>query len=43
MIIKSDNTETDVLLKHFGIENINHYIANVLKVKSTSINSNNKK
>ena len=35
MIIKSDNTATDVLLKHFGIENINHYIANVLKVKST--------
>lgn len=35
MIIKSDNTATDVLLKHSGIENINHYIANVLKVKST--------
>lgn len=35
MIIESDNTATNVLLKHFGIENINNYIVNVLKVKST--------
>lgn len=35
MIINSDNTATNVLLKHFGIENINNYITNVLKVKST--------
>ncbi len=35
MIIESDNTATNVLLKHFGIENINHYIANILKLKST--------
>ena len=35
MIIKSDNTATNVLLKHFGIENINNYIANVLNVNST--------
>lgn len=35
MIIESDNTATNVLLKHFGMENINNYIVNVLKVKST--------
>ena len=35
MIIESDNTATNVLLKHFGMENVNNYIANVLKVKST--------
>ena len=35
MIIESDNTATNVLLRHFGMENVNHYIANVLKVKST--------
>lgn len=35
MIIKSDNTATNVLIKYFGMENINNYIVNVLKVKST--------
>lgn len=35
MIIESDNTATNVLLKHFGIENINNYIVKVLRVKST--------
>lgn len=35
MIIESDNTATNVLLKKFGIDNINNYIINTLKVKST--------
>lgn len=35
MIIKSDNTATNVLLKYFGIENINYYIRNTLNLKST--------
>lgn len=35
MIIESDNTATNVLLKHFGIENINNYIVKVLRAKST--------
>lgn len=37
MIIESDNTATNVLLKHFGINNINNYISNVLNVKSTYV------
>ena len=37
MIIESDNTATNVLLKYFGIENINNYIINALNVKNTYV------
>ena len=37
MIIKSDNTATNVLIKEFGMESINNYIINVLKLKSTRL------
>ncbi len=37
MIIESDNTATNVIIKTFGIEKINNYILNVLNVKSTSL------
>ncbi len=35
MIINSDNTATNVLIKQVGMEKINNYITNTLKVKST--------
>lgn len=37
MIIESDNTATNVLLKYFGMENINNYIINVLNIKNTYV------
>ena len=37
MIIESDDTATIVLLKYFGIENINNYIINALNVKNTYV------
>ena len=37
MIISSDNTATNVLLKYFGIDKINNYIRNVLEVENTYI------
>lgn len=37
MIIESDNTATNVLIKKFGMECINDYILNVLKLKSTRL------
>lgn len=37
MIIKSDNTATNVIIKKFGMEQINEYISNVLKLKSTRL------
>ena len=35
MIINSDNTATNVLIRKIGMQKINNYILNVLKVKST--------
>lgn len=35
MIITSDNTATNVILKTFGIEYFNHYIKDILNTKST--------
>ncbi len=35
MIITSDNTATNVIIKEFGMEQINEYISKVLKLKST--------
>ena len=35
--LKSDNTATNVLLKYFGMENINNYIINVLNIKNTYV------
>ena len=37
MIIESDNTATNVLLKYFGMENINNYIINVLNINNTYV------
>ena len=37
MIIESDNTATNVLIKKFGMESINNYIIDVLKLKSTRL------
>lgn len=37
MIIESDNTATNVIIKTFGIEKINNYILNALHTKSTSL------
>lgn len=37
MIIESDNTATNVLLKYFGMEKINNYIINALNVKNTYV------
>lgn len=37
MIIESDNTATNVIIKTFGMEKINNYIFNVLNAKSTSL------
>ena len=36
MIIESDNTATNIIIKTFGMEKINDYILNVLNVKLTS-------
>lgn len=35
MIITSDNTATNILLKTFGIEYFNHYIKDILNIRST--------
>ncbi|MBR3229366.1 MAG: serine hydrolase [Clostridia bacterium] len=37
MIINSDNTATNVLIRKIGMDKINSYILNELKVKSTSL------
>ena len=37
MIIVSDNTATNVIIKKIGMEKINRYILNELKLKSTSL------
>ena len=37
MIIESDNTATNVLIKKFGMEFINNYITDVLNLKSTCL------
>ena len=35
MIIKSDNTATNVLIRKIGMETVNNYLINVLETKST--------
>lgn len=35
MIIKSDNTATNILIKIFSMEYLNNYISNILELKST--------
>lgn len=35
MIINSDNTATNVIIKYFDFNKINHYIKNILNLKST--------
>lgn len=37
MIIKSDNTATNIIIKLLGMEKINNYILNVLNINSTSL------
>ena len=37
MIIKSDNTATNVIIREFGMEQINEYISRVLKLKTTHL------
>ena len=38
MITYSDNTATNVIIKNFGMDKINNYIKDVLKLKSTYLN-----
>ena len=37
MIIESDNTATNVIIKKFGMQNVNNYFTNVLKLQHTNL------